>query len=140
MTSPPSRDTNPEERLAREAFISREDYERDLELARAMSELGEQKRTLESMRVKVKEHEKMLQQGKGLMLAGRVIYVVIGVCVSAIVWFFARLVEMRPPTAEAPKAVATQAAHAGPGEFIMLPGLQSRMPDASIVFVKDASP
>jgi len=140
MTPPPPRDTDPEEDRAREAFISREDYERDLELAKAMSELGEQKRTLESMRVKVKEHEQMLQQGKGLMLAGRVIYVVVGICVSAIVWFFARLVEMRPPAVEAPKAVATQEHHAGPGEFIMLPGMQSRMPDASLIFVKDAAP
>lgn len=132
MTHPPH-ETGPDDEhpSIREDSISRADYERDLELARAITSFEQLKRTTESIRVKVKEHETILQQGKGMLIAGRIFYVIIGVLVSGIVWFFATIRESKPESPP-PKPVPTAQAHRlGETELLLVAPL-SCQEDASV--------
>lgn len=115
--NPPPSDSIEEEVRPSSSFITREELEREIEVVRLRDSVDVLTRTTESMRAKVNEHERVLQQGKGMVLAGRILYVVVGVAISVLVWFFTKLSDVRP--ADLPKH---------PSAEVFVPPTQSAAP------------
>jgi hypothetical protein len=74
----------------------------DVKLDRALGSIESVKGTVEPVKVKVEEHERLLQQGKGALMATRLLYVVLGALVPVLVWVYTQLGRCSPVASAGP--------------------------------------